>query len=102
MRNYSRQFGASVPGYFHVFIPGYHPAAPASEAIRKRAISKEKVDATHSWCSSPGPRGLGHGCSRELWGLHYFTDLGKDLLQGQVYQTPLPQLVAAAALRGCQ
>lgn len=39
--NYSQQFGASVTGYLHVFIPGYHPTAPASEAGKKAAISKE-------------------------------------------------------------
>lgn len=39
--NYSQQFGASVTGYLHVFIPGYHPTAPASEAAKKAAISKE-------------------------------------------------------------
>ena len=54
--NYSLQFGASAAGYLHGFIPGYHPAAPASEAGKNAAISKEKnIDAIYSWCNSPEP-----------------------------------------------
>lgn len=40
--NYSQQFGASVVCYLNVFIPGYHPTTPASEAGIKAAISKAK------------------------------------------------------------
>lgn len=40
--NYSQQFGASVIWYLHVFISGYHPTIPASEAGIKAAISKAK------------------------------------------------------------
>lgn len=81
-----------------MFIPGCHPAAPASEAGKKAAIRKEKiVDAIYSWCNSP------RLCvSGELLWLGRavlsptFTDLGRGLLQGQLYQGS----VAGSALSG--
>lgn len=53
--------------------------------------------------TAQGRGGLGHDSIWEgLCSFFPFTDPGRDLLQGQIYQASLPQPVAVAAPKGCQ
>lgn len=70
--------------------------------LEREQLAKKKQMRLTPGVIAQGHGGWGMAAAWELWSLRSFTDLGRGMLQGQVYQAPLPQLVAVAALRGCQ